>query len=70
MNTSIDGAVNNYNLSEIEEDSDFTISLVAINPAGRSEAAIENTRTLRSGAHRELGLLIDVYSYWPFMFFM
>ena len=40
---------NSYTLYNVEEDSDFTISLVAINPAGRSEAATKVTTTLQTG---------------------
>ena len=50
MKISIDnGNINNYTLYDLEEDSDFTISLIAINPAGRSTAATEMATTLQAG---------------------
>ena len=49
MKITFAGSANSYILENLEEDSDFTISLVAINPAGRSEAASVNVTTLQSG---------------------
>ena len=46
-----DGKINSYTLHKVEEDSDFTISLVAINPAGRSIAATEMVTTLQAGIY-------------------
>ena len=44
-----DGKINRYTLYDVQENSDFTISLVAINPAGRSRAATKTTTTLQAG---------------------
>ena len=50
MNISINnGSINSYTFYDVEEDSDFTISLTAINPAGRSKATTEVATTLQKG---------------------
>ena len=49
MNVTFDSTANSYILENLEEDSNFSISLFAINPAGRSEPACLNTTTLQSG---------------------
>ena len=49
MNITFDSPANSYILDILEEDSDFSICLFAINPAGRSEPACINTTTLQSG---------------------
>ena len=49
MNVTFDSPANSYIIENLEEDSDFIISLFAINPAGRSEPACLNTTTLQSG---------------------
>ena len=46
-----DGNVNGYTLYDVEEDSDFTISLIAINPAGKSRATTETATTLQAGTY-------------------
>ena len=46
---SIHGYNRSYILNQLEEDSVFNISLVAINPAGRSEAATIVVTTLNAG---------------------
>ena len=49
-NVTFAGPANSYIIDNLEEDSDFNISLFAINPAGRSEAAsINSVTTLQSG---------------------
>ena len=55
MNITFASPANSYILENLEEDSDFTISLFAINPAGRSEPACLNTTTLQSGKILLLG---------------
>ena len=49
MSITIDSHSNNYTLTNLEEDSDLTISLLASNPAGSSEEVVVNTATLQSG---------------------
>ena len=44
-----DGATTSYSLRNLEEDSDFIISIAAINPSGRSEAAVLMVSTSQSG---------------------
>ena len=48
-NVTFASPANSYILENLEEDSDFNISLFAINSAGRSEAASVNVTTLQSG---------------------
>ena len=47
-----------HTLTNLEEDSDLTISLVAVNPAGSSEETVVNTATLQSGYNMKLGILL------------
>ena len=49
LNISFDGTFNSYTLLDVEAYSDYTVSLVAINPAGKSEATTVMTTTLQSG---------------------
>ena len=48
--TELSNSSRSHTLENQEEDSDFTISLFAINPAGKSEAATVMATTLPSGA--------------------
>jgi hypothetical protein len=47
--TNISNSKNSHNLEHLEEDSEFNISLIAFNPAGRSEAANVVATTAPSG---------------------
>ena len=49
MNMSLEKSGTNYKLKGLEEDSSFSISLVAVNPAGTSEEAIVMANTTQSG---------------------
>ena len=49
MNITFASTANSYIIDNLEEDSDFTISLFATNPAGISEPACLNITTLQSG---------------------
>ena len=49
LSISFDSHSNYYTLANLEEDSDLTISLFVVNPAGSSEGTVVNTATLQSG---------------------
>ena len=49
MITQISNTTNSHTLEHLEEDSEFNISLIAFNPAGRSEPATLMATTLPSG---------------------
>ena len=51
MNASLATLGTHYKLQDLEEDSRFNISLVAINPAGTSEEAIIMANTTQSGIY-------------------
>ena len=51
MNMSLTISGTHYDLQDLEEDSRFSISLVAVNPAGTSEGAIVMANTTQSGIH-------------------
>ena len=68
VNVSVDDSENSHMLFPLEEDSDFNISLVAINPAGRSEAATVMVTTLTAGKSKVYKHQISSI-YW-YVFFM
>ena len=47
--STVNGSSREYTLTGLEENSDFTISITAMNGAGSSPPAITTTRTLTDG---------------------